>query len=182
MKVKNDSINIDQNSIFFVIPKDKEKANNPLRFKIENIIDFNTCDILLYVVHDKHIARSNTIRHTYMEEYGYKINFDLVLKVPFQRIYKDEYAYASYYPYSMQQANFLYNLGIDTEFLTELYRFTIDEIKQGFAIRKSLKEEFYPFLMEKDKEGYYYFSTSNTDLPEFISLEGINCIKAKDDS
>lgn len=172
-------MNVNLNNVFFVIPKEKEYVNDPMRFKLDNIIDFNTWEILLYITYDKHKSRTNTVLRSLMEEYGLLVENDLVLKVPFKQKCRGEYAYSSYHPYSMQQAHFLFNFGTSSELLQKLYCFTIDEISQGFAIRKNLKEEFYPSLMEKDKDGYFYFCSSQTGLPEFISLEGIGHIKAK---
>lgn len=170
-------MSIDHNDIFFVIPKEKEHFNNSLSFKLDNIIDFNTWDLLLYVTWEKHEFETNTILRSFMEEYGLIVQHDLVLKVPFKKLCQNEYAYTSYYPYSMKQANYLFYQGVDRDFLKELYFFSLDEMKEGYAIRQGVKSEFYPSSVEYEKKGYYFFSVSITGLPEFISDEGIRHIK-----
>jgi hypothetical protein len=118
---------IDCNEIFFVLPKDKEHVQDPMQVRLDDVIDFNTWQVLSYFAYEQD-SKTNTIRHVYMQEYGHQIDFDLVLKVPYKWLNEKEYAYASYYPNSIEQARFLCTLGVDTEFLNKLYHFQKDDI------------------------------------------------------
>lgn len=120
---------IDYNEIFFVIPKDKENVDNPIKFRLNNVIDFNTWQVLSYFAYEQY-SKTNTIRHIYMQEYGHQIDFDLVLKVPLKWLNKKEYAYVSYCPNSIEQALFLSKIGVNIEFLNKLYHFQNDDTLQ----------------------------------------------------
>lgn len=175
------------NDLFCIVPKDKEWVNGPCRFKVDGLVDFNEWPERLadfsvshHISTDNFTARdslhlTNEFHLTeYHSEYGKYGN--LCLKVAIIRL-NDEYGFWSFHPYSMRQAYFLFNQDVDVHFLASIYAFTAEEIIQGYAIREGMKEDFYYWLMEKDKPGYYFFQYTNHESPEFICADGFNQIQ-----
>ena len=175
------------NDLFCVVPKDKEWVNGPCRFKLSGLIDFNEwperlADFpLLYDIEtNKSPARNsqsltNEVRLTEYHPKNEK-HETLCLKVAIVQL-NNEYGFWSFHPYSMRQAYFLFNQDVDVHFLASIYAFTAEEIIQGWAIREGLKEEFYYWLMEQGKPGYYFFHYTNHESPEFISKVGLNLLE-----
>lgn len=170
-------MNINLNDVFFVMQKDKEFVNEPKRFEIKSFFDFNYCDIFQCIFTESAMVSNTIVQGEILYESCINnTNYDLVIKVAFKK-FDNEYAYQSYYPYSMQQVNFLYQFGIDINYLTRIYYFTEEEIKKGYAIKEGLKEEFYPLSIEFDKKGMYYFNKTITGLPEFIDFNFIKILR-----
>ena len=170
-------MNIDLNDLFFVMIKEKEFENDPRKFEINSFFDFNYFDVFQCVFTESAMV-SNTIAQGEMlyELCVNDTNYDLVIKVAFKK-FDNEYVYQSYYPYSMQQVNFLYQMGVDINYLTQIYYFTEEEIKNGYAYKEGLKEEFYPLSIEFDKNGIYHFNKTITGLPEFIDFNFIRRLR-----
>lgn len=170
-------MNIDLNELFFIMPKKQEHVNNPKKLEIKKYFDFNYIDLFQLASCHKFYVSNTVEQSTILSEEDFSpIESDMVIKVAFKKI-GQEYAYQSYYPYSMQQANFLYQIGVNVNFLTNVYSFKKEEIINGYAMRKGLKEEFYPLLMEFDKEGIYHFNSTIKELPEFIDINFLTTIK-----
>jgi hypothetical protein len=170
-------MNIDLNKVFFAMMKEKEFENDPRKFELNNFFDFNYFDIFQCVYTESAMV-SNTMAQGEIlyESCINNTNHDLVIKVAFKK-FDNEYVYQSYYPYSMQQVSFLYQLGVKMNYLTRIYYFTEEEIKKGYASKEGLKEEFYPLSIEFDKKGMYYFNKTITGLPEFIDFNFIKILR-----
>lgn len=184
----NKKIYPDLNALFCVVPKDKEWVNGPCRFKVSGLIDFNEWpdrlsdfSMLCNIETSKSPARnSQTLTNeVHLTEYHPENgkHATLCLKVAIVQL-NNEYGYWSFHPYSMRQAYFLFNQDVDVHFLANIYAFTAEEIIQGWAIREGFKEEFYYWLMEQGKPGYYFFHHTNHESPEFISETGLKSILA----
>lgn len=175
------------NDLFCIVPKDKEWGNGPCRFRVSGLIDFNEWPdrlsdfSLLYNIKISKSPTRNSQSLTnefhltdYHPEYGKYETLCLKAKI-IQT--DDEYGFWSFHPYSMRQAYFLFNQDVDVHFLANIYAFTAEEIIQGWAIREGLKEEFYYWLMEQGKPGYYFFHHTNHESPEFISENGFQLLQ-----
>jgi hypothetical protein len=168
----------DLNKYMFVIPIGKEFANEPFKYKLANIFNFNTLDFTLFTKYKRNKPNQNILEKNKLIEYGYNIEYDLTLKVAVEQISKEQYLYVSYYPYSMRQAFFLYKQGVDIYQISQLYNFSEDEIKNGFSIKKGLKKDFYPQLLEETTSGLFYFDHRILELPEFIGDVALNNINS----